>query len=320
MGENTALQAPYNGEVTTAQGVTYEIYLRWIHFIDAAPATVATYEKAVRRFMAYLAENNITHPQREDVINFREELKATGHKPTTTQAYITAVRLFFQWLEQERIYPNIADRVKGAKVSRGHKKDYLTADQTRAILESIDRRSLQGLRDYALFALAVTCGLRTIEISRADIADLGTAGGSAALYVQGKGKEEKTDFVKLAAPIESAVLAYLTARGERDAAAPLFASTSNNNAGGRMSTRAISGIIKSCMQRAGYDSERLTAHSLRHTAATLNLLAGGSLQETQQLLRHSSIDTTTIYAHNLERAASRSEERIAGTIFRPEEK
>ena len=69
------------------------------------------------------------------------------------------------------------------------------------------------------------------------------------------------------------------------------------------------------MRRAGYDSDRLTAHSLRHTAATLNLLAGGTLQETQQLLRHSSINTTTIYAHNLDRAQSKSEERIANAIF-----
>ncbi len=69
------------------------------------------------------------------------------------------------------------------------------------------------------------------------------------------------------------------------------------------------------MRAAGLDSERLTAHSLRHTAATLNLLAGGSVQETQQLLRHSNIGTTMIYAHNLERAANNSEARIAAALF-----
>lgn len=315
MIEITELQPTQGGGIVPAQGVSYELYTRWVNYLDAAPATVRTYEKAVRQFMAYLAAQNITHPQREDVLSFRAELQATGHKPTTIQAYITAVRLFFQWLEQERLYPNIADRVKGAKISRGHKKDYLTAAQARAILETIDRRTLQGLRDYAIFAVCLTGGLRTIEVSRANIEDLGAAGDSAALYIQGKGQEEKTDFVKLAAPVERAILAYLQARGEKDAAAPLFASTSNNNAGCRLTTRSVSGIIKSCMQRAGYDSEKLTAHSLRHTAATLNLLAGGSLQETQQLLRHSSINTTTIYAHNLERAASLSEERIAASLF-----
>ena len=304
-----------HGELVQTQAVTFDLYNRFIGYIDAAPATVKTYTKAVRRFMDYMAENHITHPQREDVIAFRDGLTASGHKPTTIQAYVTAVRLFFRWLEQENLYPNVADRVKGAKITRGHKKDYLTSTQTKEILGNIARNSLQGLRNYAIFALCVTGGLRTIEVSRANIEDLGTVGDSSVLYLQGKGQMEKTDFVKLAPPVERAILAYLQARGENDPTAPLFSSTSNNNAGRRLSTRSISGIIKTCMQSAGYDSDRLTAHSLRHTAATLNLLAGGTLQETQQFLRHSSINTTTIYAHNLDRAQSKSEERIASVIF-----
>ena len=77
----------------------------------------------------------------------------------------------------------------------------------------------------------------------------------------------------------------------------------------------ISLIIKKRLKAAGYDSDRLTAHSLRHTAATLNLLNGASLEETQQLLRHTSINTTMIYVHALERAENNSEARIAAAIF-----
>jgi site-specific recombinase XerD len=55
------------------------------------------------------------------------------------------------------------------------------------------------------------------------------------------------------------------------------------------------------MRAAGFDSERLTSHSLRHTAITWSLQAGATLQEVQQFARHSSINTTQIYAHNLER-------------------
>jgi integrase/recombinase XerC len=141
------------------------------------------------------------------------------------------------------------------------------------------------------------------------------AGDSAALYIQGKGRDEKTEYVKLAPPVEDAIRAYLKARGKAEGHEALFASASNNNKGEGMTTRAISGIVKQAMREAGLDSERLTAHSLRHTAATLNLLNGGSIQETQQLLRHSNIGTTMIYAHNLERAANNSEARIAAALF-----
>lgn len=82
-----------------------------------------------------------------------------------------------------------------------------------------------------------------------------------------------------------------------------------------MTTRSISRIAKEHFIDVGLDSPRITAHSLRHTAATLNLLNGGSIEETQQLLGHKSITTTMIYSHALERANNNSENRIAGAIF-----
>ena len=97
--------------------------------------------------------------------------------------------------------------------------------------------------------------------------------------------------------------------------APLFAVVSNRHLGGRMTTRNLSGMVKARLATAGFSSPRLTAHSLRHTAATLSLLTGGTVQETQQLLGHASIETTMIYVHQLDRAASKSEERIADAVF-----
>jgi len=96
---------------------------------------------------------------------------------------------------------------------------------------------------------------------------------------------------------------------------PLFASTSNNNHNGRVTTRTISGIVKERLRAAGFDSDRLTAHSLRHTAANLNLRNGGTLEETQQLLRHTNITTTMIYIKSIEREDNPSESRIASLIF-----
>ena len=82
-----------------------------------------------------------------------------------------------------------------------------------------------------------------------------------------------------------------------------------------MTTKSISRICKESLIAAGYDSDRLTAHSFRHTAATLNLMNGASVEETQQLLGHKNINTTLIYSHALERAKNNSEKRIAKAIF-----
>ena len=289
-------------------------YARFIAYLDAKESTVTTYSKALRAFFAYLAEEGQTRPTRETILAYRDSIRARL-KPSTVQTYIITVRLFFAWTAQEGLYPNIAEHIKGAKLDRQHKKDALTAHQAKAILAGIDTSSLQGKRDYAILALMTSCGLRCIEVARATIADMRIAGDSAALYIQGKGRDEKTEYVKLAQPVEEAIRAYLKARGKAEGHEALFASASNNNKGEGMTTRAISGIVKQAMREAGLDSNRLTAHSLRHTAATLNLLNGGNIQETQQLLRHSNIGTTMIYAHNLERAANNSEARIAAALF-----
>ena len=298
----------------TVSGFTAELFGRWTSYIDAAPKTVETYNKAVRQFIIYLKENGITQPTREDIITYKERIAST-HKPTTAQSYLMAVKQFFKWTQQEGLYPNVADKVKAVKLDKGHKKDYLTSGQVKGLLTEASGASLAAKRDFAILALMITSGLRTIEVARANIEDMRTVADFTALYIQGKGHTEKTDYVKLTQPVENAIRDYLKARGKTSATAPLFSSISNRDKGQRMTTRSISRIVKDHLIGAGLDSDRLTAHSLRHTAATLNLLNGGSIEETQQLLRHTSINTTLIYSHALERAKNNSEQRISAAIF-----
>lgn len=303
-----------NTAIATRRAITVDLFTNFIEYLDASPKTVETYTRAIRQFFKYVQEKGISQPTREDIIAYREHLKGS-HKPTTVQNYIVAVRIFFQWTEQKGLYPNVAEHIKGAKLDKSHKKDYLTSRQVKKVLEIAKEENLQGLRDYAILALMFTGGLRTIEVSRANIEDLRTAGDSEVLYLQGKGHEEKTDYIKLIPKVEDAIRVYLKARGTLDPTEPLFTSTSNNSRGDRISTRTISGIVKNALKNAGYDSDKLTAHSTRHTAVTLALMGGQKLEEVQQFARHKNLATTLIYAHNLDRARNNCEATIAKAIF-----
>lgn len=291
-----------------------EFFSRWIAFIDAKPKTIETYNRAIKQFVYYLQDNCITQPTRAHILAFRDGL-SQNHKPTTVQGYLMAVKQFFKWTAQEGLYPNIADNVKGAKLDKNFKKDYLTSKQVNKLLTTIDSETLKGKRDYAILSLMVTTGLRTIEVERANLEDLRTVADFTALFIQGKGHLEKTEYVKVEGPVEDAIRAYLAARGKAGQQEPLFASIANRNNGGRMTTRSISRIAKENMIEADLNSERLTAHSLRHTTATLNLLNGGTPEETMQLLRHANLNTTLIYSHSLERAKNNSEARVSKAIF-----
>ncbi len=303
------------GEIQSKQALNAELYNRFISYLDVKPKTVETYTKALRQMYNYFAFNGIRQPQREDVIAFRDELTASGHKPTTVQNYITAARLFFSWTAQEGLYPNIADRLKGAKLDKEHKRDYLTSRQVKDVLSAIERDTELGLRDYAMLTLMTTGGLRTIEVSRANVEDMRALGDHTVLYVQGKGRDEKTEYIKVSAPVEAAIRAYLGTRENVQGHEPLFTSLSNNNRGDRLTTRSIRGMVKKRLKEAGYESSRLTAHSLRHTAVTLSLLAGKDLAEVQQFARHANIATTMIYNHALEKTKNSCGEAITAAIF-----
>lgn len=292
-----------------------ELYKRFVLSLDAKDKTVKTYTTSLRQFFTWLSANGITQPRTEDVRAYRDYMAAT-HKPTTVQAYIFAVRRFFDWTEAEGLYPNVAGKIKGARLNREPKKDYLTSSQAKAVLAGMERETLQGKRNYAIVTLMLTGGLRDIEVCRANVEDLRTAGDNTVLYIQGKGRDEKAEYVIVPEQAERAVREYLKARGNAEPAAPLFTSESNNSKGQRMTTRSISGVCKSAMVSAGYDSDRLTAHSLRHTAVTLALIAnGGNIQEAQQFARHANISTTQIYAHNLEKQNNKCSRLIADSIF-----
>ncbi len=277
----------------------------FVAYLDVSKSTLIKYEYCVKTFLGWLKTQRIIYPQREDILRFREDMEAI-HKPATVALLLAAVKLFFRFLLEQQIYGNIADHIKAPKQSKGYKKDYLVSSQMNSILDKIDRSTLTGKRDYALLLLTLAGGLRTIEISRADVSDMRINGNTEVLYIQGKGRDEKDDFVKIVPEVAEAIREYLSFRDmgkniKDDEVRPLFTSCHHHNAGKRLPTISIRWIIKMRMRAAGFDSERLTSHSLRHTAITWSLQAGATLQEVQQFARHSSINTTQIYAHNLER-------------------
>ena len=291
---------------------------RWIAYIDGAQRTRETYTRNIQRFADWLKQNGITQPDRATIIQYRDELEQ-NHKPTTVHSYLVAVKLFFSWTELENLYPNVAARVKNIAVDMEYKKDPLTSRQAHRVLNNLDTDSLTGMRDYAIIALMLTTGLRTRSIMTANIEDIKPLGEIDVLYYQGKGRKGKNEYVKLSAPVHAAINRYLNARqGEGEPLnplEPLFVSTSNRCNGERITTRSISRIVKNALIAAGCNSDRLTAHSLRHTAATLAMLNGASLTEVQQLLGHKNINITMVYLHTLEKSKNSSTDRITGAIF-----
>ena len=300
----------------TTQNANDNLAARWLNFVsDRTPSTVQTYNKAIKRWFKYLDDNDILNPNRDNVISYRNYLK-NNVSPATGRLYLTAVKMFFRWLAAANLYANIADGVNGIKVDTSiHSKDALTADEGKKLLRGMTGKNEKALRDKAIVALMMACGLRTIEIVRLDIGDVEKRRGNFYLKVHGKARDGKSDKVLLPPQCKSLIDDYLKCRADISKNAPLFTSTARSNKGERLQTQSISRLAKKALRNAGFDSPTLTAHSLRHTAATLMLKSGATDAQVQQVLRHKSIVTTQIYRHDIDFYDNQATMYSACTLF-----
>ena len=321
MINSTGGQLAAAGNALAAVPFNQNLFYRFIQYTDVKETTLKGYTVCIRQFMNWMQENGIKQPTREDIKAYKAYLEGQNFTAGTKAQYLRAVKHFFKWASSEGLYPNVADNIKGAKVRQDNtKKEAFNEEDIKAILDSIDRSTEAGKRDYAMILLSVTGGLRIIEMQRADIQDIATIKGQQVLYIQGKGRDEKDEYIKLIPEVQEAIADYLQSRPHFKKHDPLFTGTSNRGKGQRMAEPSISRIIKTVFKNAGFDSGKLTAHSLRHTSNTLLFKSGADLYTVQQHARHSDPKTTEIYIHAVDREKDRSEQAIYNQIFRPTQK
>lgn len=312
--EAITVQEESKNEIVNKNITLQEMIDKFINVQDVSEKSRNTYKRELRKFTDWLEDTNriekMNDLQREDILEYKRYLQDQDLSSYTISGYLTAVRKFFKWLESERIYPNIAQDIKGMKKAKGHRRDCLTPGQIKKALEQIDRSTMKGKRDYALFNLLARTGLRTIEIANAKIGDIRQESGQAVLWIKGKGRDEKDDFVLLTEKSLEPIREYLAERDSLEDDKPLFISLSNRNYGGSMTTRSISRVIKNILKEINLNSKRYTAHSLRHTAITLAIKGGASLEQAQAMARHSDPKTTMVYFHNLDRIDEGAEKCI----------
>jgi integrase/recombinase XerD len=165
------------------------------------------------------------------------------------------------------------------------------ADQVRQLLASIDRRTATGRRDYAIVLLLARLGLRSGEVAFLELDDLDWEAGQVSV----RGKRGQRTALPLPVDVGEALTAYLRRGRPRCTSRRVFL-RSIAPVLGFLSQCAIGSIIRHWLQRAGIQAPTTGAHQFRHALATQMLRRGASLTEIGEVLRHSSPQTTTIYA------------------------
>lgn len=287
-----------------------EMVARYLLELQVTPNSKITYSRGMKKFCTWLTANPPERMDHGTLVKYRNYLLEQKLSSLTVNSYISAVRSFFAWAEVSGVYVNVASKLKGQRKAKGFLKDALNSEQVWQLLSSIDRGSIIGLRDHAMINLLVRSGLRTMETAQLLVKDVRSHSGTTILLVKGKNRSTKDDFVVLTPGALAPIQDYLRARGDVEEDEPLFASHSDRNSGGKLSTRTIRDIVKSRLRDIGIDDKRISAHSLRHTCISLAIQGGASLLEAQQMARHSSSNTTMIYVHTSDRLKNSAECRV----------
>ena len=295
----------------------FEAYLRGV---DAKDSTRATYRKALECFEHWMNDREValTELVREDLIAYKDSLLSANKSALTVNLYLSTIRGFFKWAEGEKICSNVANGVGSVRAKKDtFRRMHLENEQGAALLtdayltkkvkgvnDGVTRKlnsneQIISLRNYAMLNLMIRTGLRTIEVSRADVGDITRKKNRRILKVWGKGHSEKDDFVILTDEAYLPIKEYLATRPGAQAAEPLFCGIGLGHSGNRMSTRTIQNICKEHLRAIGLEGHEYSAHSLRHTTGTQILKNGGTMMDVQQVLRHATPATSQIYVNTI---------------------
>jgi site-specific recombinase XerD len=168
---------------------------------------------------------------------------------------------------------------------------FLSGDQIQKILDSCDKETVIGKRDYALLLLLARLGLRAGEVVALTIDDIDWEAG--LITVCGKGK--RVAQMPLTSEVGAAIADYLSTARPQCSSRRVFIRT-NAPLTGFANSVAICSLVDKALARAGVESQYRGSHLFRHSLATEMLQHGASLPEIGDLLRHRRPDTTAIYA------------------------
>lgn len=287
----------------------------WLDYVDVAENTACTYRRALKNFYGWLADNKVTAISRDVVIAYRDSC-LTKLSVSTCRLYLTAVKLFVKFLATKGICPDFTSHIKSPKVNSDvHSRQALTADECKQVFGAMNGDSEKALRDKAIIGLMMSTGLRTVEVTRLDVGDIERRGNKLYLRVHGKARAGKVDRVLLPVQCAALIRQYLNLRGNVGSDSPLFVSTSRRCKNARLQAQTISRLAKRALIGAGFDSDSITAHSLRHSFATAAIRAGVDIRQVSKALRHKSIVVTEIYLHDIDADNNLATSTVANLIF-----
>ena len=279
-----------------------EKYQKQMTILNYAQGTISGYAFYLNRFLKYLRQNNITNITdvtkdtiRDYQTHLYEEINRRG-EPNSVLSQNNALKVvkqFFRFLcEENYIVGDPAKNITYAKAPKRLPRSILTKTETRRILRTPDTKTTLGYRDRAILEVLYSSAIRKEEINKLLLQDVDYHDGFIRIN-SGKGKKDRV------VPIGKIACRYI--ENYIKAIRPSLIKDPYNNhlflsmKGNKMSKNVVWEIVKRYTKKAKL-KKTISPHTFRHTCATLMLRNKANIRHIQEMLGHSSLDSTQVYA------------------------
>jgi integrase/recombinase XerD len=262
----------------------------------SSPHTRRSYDRALSRFLAWYQAAGAPGLTKATVQRYRADLEGQGLAASSLNVHLSAIRkLAAEAADNGLLAPELAlgiARIRGARRLGTRAGNWLTPEEATALLNAPDRSTRIGLRDRAMLALLVGCGLRRAELVSLDVEHIQLRDSRWVIPdLAGKGNRLRT--VPMPAWVKVIVDEWLECAGLAEG--PLLRPL--NKGGrileGRLSEDTVWNVVREYGERLGQPG--FAPHDLRRTCAKLCRISGGDLEQIQLLLGHASVQTTERY-------------------------
>ena len=269
----------------------FEVYLKEIK--NSSSNTLESYIRDISQFSSFCEELKLrasSSIKQTHISQYIDNLSRMGKSQSTITRVLASLRCYFAFLIDQGICKE--SPVSGIKLTKSEKKlpEILTAKEVNLLLSQPDISDLKGCRDKAMLELLYATGIKVSELINVQIVDLNLQIGILHLN---NGKQERI------IPIYPAAVKALTnycnnARGVVTMGTDASELFTNMN-GQPLTRQGFWKIIKYYAQKAGIDKD-ITPHTIRHSFAAHLLENGAPLKDIQEILGHSDLSSTQVYA------------------------
>lgn len=268
----------------------YEIFLTQVK--HASENTVSSYMRDIHQFASYLEERHlpILDVDRSAVNAYMESLHNKGKSAATVSRCLASLKSFYNYAVSQG--EKDVNPVVNIQVEKAEKKlpQILTGKEVELLLEQPKCTDLKGYRDKAMLELLYATGIRVSELINLDVSDVNLPGGFIKCESGGKVR-----IIPLYPEAIKALGEYIEDIRPKMVADAREESLFVNVSGERMSRQGFWKIIKYYQEKAQIEKD-ITPHTLRHSFAAHLLENGADLRSIQEMLGHSDISSTQIYA------------------------